>query len=121
MNINDVKDLKQYYEKTIVTELAKAIGINEDMVTANWTLENTTVNIMLNQENTITSFTFDYDGTEFIIHTSAYSIIANQNVPIGIVNESATISLNTIQLIFDTIVDTLTKSINEDKGDSDVN
>lgn len=117
MNINDVKQLKTYYETELKNRIAKLLGLNSETITTDWTLERTIISVSASQQNTITNFSFEYNGTDFIIRTTSYQAVAQNNIIVGIIAGSATISLNTIHAIFDTVVEVLNTSIN--KNDSD--
>ena len=117
MNINDVKELKKHYEDSLKTRISALIGIPVEAIFVDWSLEKTILKVNANQQDTYTMFVFEYDGTDFVIHTSSYQVVTQNNMPIGVVASTATISLNTIHAIFDTIIEVLNTAINEDKGD----
>lgn len=119
MNINDVKQLKETYEEQLKTRISGLIGLPVEAISADWSLEKTVLKIDVNQQNTITTFAFEYDGTDFVLHTSSYQMVAQNDILIGVIASVATISLNTIHAIFDTVVDVLNTSINEDKSEED--
>ena len=121
MNVNDVKELKRKYETSLITNIAKILSLSTDAITAEWSLERTIVNVQLNKQNIVTNFVFDWDGTEFIMHNSSYQIVTQGKMPIGVVANSAAISLNTIHAIFDTIIDVLNSSTDENvsEGEAD--
>lgn len=121
MNINDVKDLKQYYEQTLATALIKLLGLNkeEDTISVNWTLERTNIKITTVSNNTVTIFDFNYDGTDFIISHSSRQVIMNGQVVSGVIAATSSISLNVIHSIFDVVVSVLNSSINEDNSEPD--
>lgn len=120
MNINDVKELKATYEEQLKTRISGLIGLPVEAISADWSLEKTILRIDVNQQNTITTFAFEYDGEDFVLHTSSYQMVAQNDALIGIIASVATISLNTIHAIFDTVVDVLNTSINEDKSEEDI-
>lgn len=119
MNINDVKELKQKYQQELVERVAGLLGLSAESVMADWSLERTMVSVKLVNNNTITNFVFDWDGAEFVIHTSSYQLAMQGDLPIGITASSAAISLNTIHAIFDAVVDVLNGSTDEDASDGD--
>lgn len=117
MNVNDIKQLKQYYEAQLQSKLASLLNLQPQSIKADWTLEKTVVAITTNQQNTFVDFIFEYNGTEFTIHSAAYQVATRNNMPIGIMVNAATITLNTIQAVFDTIIEVISSSINEDECD----
>lgn len=120
MNINDVKQLKQYYESQLQTKVASLLGLAAEAIKAEWSLEQTILTVSANQQNNIiTTFVFEYNGVDFIIHTSSYQIIVQDNMPSGIIAGNATIGLNTIHAIFDIVVDVLNGSTDEHSSDCD--
>ena len=120
MNINDVKELKQYYESQLQTKVASLLGLAAEAIKVQWSLEQTILTVTINQQNNvITTFVFEYNGVDFIIHTSSYQMIAQDSVPNGIIVGRATISLNTIHAIFDTFIEVLNDSTDEDTSDCD--
>lgn len=117
MNINDVKQLKTYYETELKNRISKLLGLNSEAITTDWTLERTIISVSVSQQNTITNFSFEYNGTDSIIRTTSYQAVAQNNIIVGIIAGGATISLNTIHAIFDTVVEVLNTSINKNDGD----
>jgi hypothetical protein len=118
MNVNDVKQLKEHYESQLQTKLSALLGLQVESIYADWSLEKTVITIETNNQNILANYVFEYDGTNFIIHSSAYRIVAKNNAPIGIVASTATISLNTIHAIFDIVVEVINSAINEDTCDT---
>lgn len=118
MNVNDVKQLKQHYETQLQSKLAQLLSLQPQSINVDWSLEKTVVAVATSQQNTFVDFVFEYDGTEFTIHSSAYQVATRNNMPIGVVVNTATINLNTIHAIFDTIVEVISSSINEDQCDA---
>ena len=117
MNINDVKELKQKYQQELVKRIANMLNLSVENIAAEWSLERTIVSVKLINDSTITNFIFDWNGTEFIIHTSSYQISMQGELPIGITIGSAAISLNTINAVFDAIIDVLNNSTDEHASD----
>lgn len=119
MNVNDVKQLKEHYESQLQTKLSALLGLQVESIYADWSLEKTVITIETNNQNILANYVFEYDGTNFVIHSSAYQVVANNNnAPIGIVASTATISLNTIHAIFDIVVEVINSAINEDTCDT---
>ena len=118
MNINDVKQLKQHYQTNLIDKISTLLSISRDNVMADWSLDTTVINVSVSNQNTITNFTFEYKDNNFLIHSSAYKVVAQGSVPIGIIAESTTIELETIHQIFDIIVDVLSE--NNEGGESNV-
>lgn len=118
MNVNDVKQLKEYYEAQLQTKLSELLSLTKESVDVNWSLEKTTIAIGMSSNNMVTNYFFEYDGTNFIIHSSAHQIIIKNNIPVGIITSTATIDLNTIHAIFDTVVEVINSAINEDNCDA---
>lgn len=117
MNVNDVKQLKQHYETQLQSKLANLLTLQPQSIKVDWTLEKTVVTITTSQQNTFVDFIFEYDSTEFTIHSSSYQVATRNNMPVGIIANTATINLNTIHAIFDTIIEVISSSINEDESD----
>jgi restriction endonuclease len=118
MNVNDVKQLKQHYETQLQTKLSALLGLQAESIHAEWSLEKTIITIKTNNQNTLVDYIFEYDGTNFVIRSSAYQVVAKNNVLIGVVASVATIDLNTIHAIFDTVVEVINSAINEDNCDA---
>ena len=118
MNVNDVKQLKEYYETQLQTKLSALLGLQPESIYADWSLERTVITIETINQNILANYIFEYDGANFMIRSSAYQVVANNsNRTIGIVASTATINLNTIHAIFDIVVEVINSAINEDQND----
>lgn len=120
MNINDIKQMKDHYELTIKNTIAEVLNIQDTAISVDWTLEQTTVSLMLYSQNNITHFIFKYSEKDFVITTMSYQPVMENEMVLGIVANTATINLATIETIRDIIRDILNQGINEDNSEGEV-
>ena len=119
MNINDVKELKTHYETALVERMAKVLNISADAIRADWSLERTIITVNVVNQSNITTFAFEYNGTELFVHSACRQVMEQNGAVMGIAIGTATITLNTIHAIFDTIIEVLNSAINEDDCDKE--
>lgn len=121
MNINDIKQMKDHYELAIKNAIAEALNIQDNAISVDWTLEQTTVNLMLYGQNNITRFVFKYSEKDFVITTMSYQPVVENEMVLGIVAGTATINLATIEAIRNIIDNVLNEGVNEDncEGEAD--
>jgi hypothetical protein len=114
MNIKDVKQLKTQYEQMIKDSIVQMLQIQQQDITVEWELERTTVMLSLYDKNSIVNFVFQYTENDFVITTSSYKPVMQNNMVVGIIASDATINLATIEAIRNAISDVLSHGINED-------
>jgi hypothetical protein len=122
MNAQDVKELKKTYEEAIVEQIATALKVQPQQITANWSLEQTTVDLRLfDNNNNITNFQFQYTDDNFVISTSSYQAVLSGEMVVGIVAGTATVNLYTLEAIRTIINGVVNSSVNEEKceGEAD--
>ena len=101
---------EQNYKKKVQAKTIKAKVVDVERK-----LMRDSKNFLIQDECKIT---VEYDGTNFVIHSSAYQVVTKNNIPIGVVANFATISLNTIHTIFDIVVEVINSAVNEDQSDA---
>ena len=114
MNINDVKQLKTQYEQMIKDSIAQMLQIEQQDITVEWELEQTTAALSLYSKNSIVNFVFQYTENDFVITASSYKPVMQNNMVVGIIASDATINLATIEAIRNAITNVLSRGINED-------
>ena len=119
MNINDVKQLKTRYEQMIKDSIAQMLQIQQQDIAVEWKLEQTTVTLSLYDKNSIVNFVFQYTENDFVITTSSYKPVMQNNMVVGIIASDATINLATIEAVRNAISNVLSHGINEDKTEGE--
>ena len=117
MNAQDVKELKKSYEEAIVKQIATALKVQEQQVTANWSLEKTIVDLRLFDNNNITSFHFQYTDDNFVISTTSYQAVLSGEMVVGIIAGTATVNLYTLEVIRAIINKVINTGVNEDTSE----
>ena len=119
MNAQDVKELKKAYEETIVKQITAALKVQEQQVAANWSLEKTTVDLKLFDNNNITNFHFQYTDDNFIISTSSYQPVLSGEMVVGIIAGTATVNLYTLEVVRTIIKKAINSGVNEDVSEGE--
>ena len=120
MNAHDVIELKKAYEEAIVEQIATTLKVPQQQVAANWSLEQTIVDLRLfDNNNNITNFHFQYTDDNFIISTSSYQAVVSGEMVVGIVASTATVNLYTLEAIRTIISKVVNSGVNEDVSEGE--
>jgi hypothetical protein len=91
MNKEQILEMKKAYENALVIQLAQALGMEESKVTAEWSLEQTVINIVQGDEIATNTYTLTAKDNNLLltmmgckIHKSNNVIIAYEVMPMSI-------------------------------------
>lgn len=91
MDKEQILEMKKAYENALVIQLAQALGMEESKVTAEWSLEQTVINIVQGDENITNTYIFTAQDNNLLltmmgykIHKANNAIIAYEVMPMSI-------------------------------------
>lgn len=128
MSKNQVKQIKETYEKRIKDRLIEVAQLNENAIKVDWSLEKIEVFIDITQNNNVTMYNFIINGDDpklettickFVGYSALFTEGINGQYVSGINAIPVVTDVNTITTIINTVIDICTNDEDNTKTSAD--